>query len=59
MLYFVTESKKEFVRQSIIETQQNTITTTEQIAKSYARFIPSEFLSFLGKESITDLKLGE
>ncbi|MBP9888226.1 MAG: response regulator [Leptospiraceae bacterium] len=59
MLYFVTESKKEFVRQSIIETQQNTITTTEQIAKSYARFIPSEFLSFLGKESITDLKLGD
>jgi len=59
MLYFVTESKKEFVRQSIIETQQITIKTSERIAKSYARFIPSEFLSFLGKESITDLKLGD
>ncbi|MBP6740216.1 MAG: response regulator [Leptospiraceae bacterium] len=59
MLYFVTESKKEFVRQSIIERQEEAIETTQRIAKSYARFIPSEFLTFLNKDSITDLKLGD
>jgi class 3 adenylate cyclase/CheY-like chemotaxis protein len=59
MLYFVTESKKEFIRQSIIERQQEAIGTTQRIAKSYARFIPSEFLTFLNKDSITDLKLGD
>jgi len=31
----------------------------EQMAKSLARFVPTEFLALLGKESIVDLSLGD
>lgn len=39
--------------------QKEALEATNKIAQSYARFIPSEFLSFLHKDSITDLKLGD
>lgn len=42
-----------------LKRQKELLALTEKIANSYARFIPSEFLKFLRKDSITDLKLGD
>lgn len=41
------------------EERQRFTTELEALNKAYGRFVPSEFLSFLGKKSVVDVQLGD
>jgi class 3 adenylate cyclase len=43
----------------LYENLQNSLEQQQELTNSFARFVPREFLSFLGKKSITDIELGD
>lgn len=44
---------------ALIERQKESLAIQQQMADSFARFVPRQFLSFLERESLTDVQLGD
>lgn len=51
--------EKEDAKNALILEQTKSLETQKQLIHSYARFVPEELLLFLGKDIITDVKLGD
>ncbi len=44
---------------ALIERQKESLAVQRQMADSFARFVPRQFLSFLERQSVTDIRLGD
>lgn len=56
---YTLESPADRRRRMQTQTIESTNEELQQLTLSYSRFVPLEFLKLLGKESITEVKLGE
>ena len=56
LIMTVTEAIRSFFQDKMLEVQNDQL---KQLNTAYKRFVPHEFLRALGKESITDVKLGD
>ncbi len=59
LLSFALASRINTIKREKEEAQAKTLEMQKILTESYARFVPRDFLSNLGKESILDVKLGD
>lgn len=59
----VAQALRSYVQAQALREQQDSLERANQdlqaLIRAYDRFVPDEFLSFLGKKSITDVRLGD
>ena len=55
----VMRQEKAQARKELVQSQQKALVAQQELTRSYARFVPTQFLEQLGKESIKDVSLGD
>jgi class 3 adenylate cyclase len=55
----ILKKEKEESQKALIEEQEESIATQKELITSYARFVPEQLLTFLGKDIITKVGLGD
>ncbi|PJZ68836.1 adenylate/guanylate cyclase [Leptospira perolatii] len=55
----ILKEEKERAQKSLIQNQKEALEKQTSMSKSFERFVPKQFLNFLGKEDIIEIKLGD